>query len=173
MSKFNRTISELKRATATILLSAGVATAYIAVMTGGELNPSAQASTWVESSAIQQEVPNRPAGARRFRSSNAEQSLATLTYFGEPDAWGRNRAALEGAMTLFQMGDAFSSKELAGGTATVTLNRDYLAAYLATPFLGDEMPTSFALEGGVGHPFVVTQVLTRAFAKEQLAQNQK
>ena len=68
-----------------------------------------------------------------------ECSRATLTYFGEPDAWGRNRAALEGAMTLFQMGDSFSSKELAGGTATVTLNRDYLAAYLATPFLGGEM----------------------------------
>ncbi len=31
MSKFNCTISELKRATATILLSAGVAVAYIAV----------------------------------------------------------------------------------------------------------------------------------------------
>jgi len=173
MSKFNCTISELKRATATILLSAGVAVAYIAVMTGGELNPSAQASTWAESSAIQQDVPDRPVGARRWRSSNAEQSLATLTYFGEPDPWGRNRAALEGAMTLSQLGDIFSSKELAGGTATVTLNRDYLAAYLATPFLGDEMSTSFALEGGVGRPFVVTQVLTRAFAKEQLAQNQK
>ena len=114
MSKFNRTISELKRATATVLLSAGVAVAYIAVMTGGELNPSAQASTWAESSAIQQDVPDRPAGARRWRSSNAEQSLATLTYFGEPDPWGRNRAALEGAMTLSQLGDIFSSKEPAG-----------------------------------------------------------
>jgi hypothetical protein len=127
----------------------------------------------VEGSSIQLELPERPVGGRRWRSSNAEHSLATLTYFGEPDAWGRNRAALEGAMTLFQMGDSFSSKELAGGTATVTLNRDYLAAYLATPFLGGEMPTSFALESGVGHPFVVAQVLIRAFAAEQLAQNQK
>src|SRR5262245_38509846 len=131
MSKFNRTINEVKRATATILLSAGVATAYIAVMTGGELNPEAKATTWAESSVASLAMPELPAGARRFRSSNAEQSLPTLTYFGEPDAWGRNRAALEGAMTLFQIGDLFSSKELAGGTATITLNRDYLAAYLA------------------------------------------
>ena len=172
MSKFQFPISEIKRAAATILLSAGVAVAYIAVMTGGELNPSAQATTLAQSSA-QENLPERPAGGRRWRSSNAEQSLPTLTYLGEPDAWGRNRAALEGAMTLFQMGDTFSSKEIAGGTVTVTLNRDYLAAYLATPFLGGEAPTSFALDHGVGQAFVVAQVLTRAFAAEQLAQNQK
>lgn len=172
MSKFHFPINEIKRATATILLSAGVATAYIAVMTGGELNPTAQATTWAESSVATADLPDRPAGGRRLRLSNAEQSLPTLKYFGEPDAWGRNRAALEGAMTLFEMGDTFSSKELAGGTATVTLNRDYLTAYLATPFLGGEMPTSFALESGVGHAFLVTQVLTRAFAAEQLAENQ-
>jgi hypothetical protein len=173
MSKFHFPVSEIKRATATVLLSAGVAVAYIAVMTGGELNPTAQATTWVESSVTSLDVPERPAGGRRWRSSNAEQSLPTLTYFGEPDAWGRNRAALEGSMTLFQMGDTFSSKEIAGGTATVTLNRDHLAAHLATPFLGGETPTSFALDSGVGHAFVVAQVLTRAFAAEQLAQNQK
>lgn len=173
MSKFQFPISEIKRAAAAFLLSAGVATAYVAVMTGGNLNPEAKATTWVETSVAQQQLPDRPAGGRRLRLSNAEQSLATLTYFGEPDAWGRNRAALEGAMTLFQMDDSFLSTELAGGMATVTLNRDYLAAYLATPFLGGELPTSFALEIGVGHPFVVAQVLTRAFAKEQLAQNQK
>jgi hypothetical protein len=34
MSKFHFPISEIKRATATFLLSVGVATAYIAVMTG-------------------------------------------------------------------------------------------------------------------------------------------
>jgi hypothetical protein len=173
MSKFPFSISEMKRAAVTILLSAGVATTYIAVMTGGGLNPSAQATTWAESSVISPDVPERPAGGRRWRSSNAEQSLPTLTYFGEPDAWGRNRAALEGAMTLFQVGDTFSSKDLAGGTATVTLNRDYLAAYLATPFVGGEAPTSFALDSGMGHAFVVAQVLTRAFAAEQLAQKQK
>ncbi len=173
MSKFHFPISEIKRAAATLLLSAGVAVAYIAVMTGGELNPTAQATTWAASSVTSPDVPERPAGGRRWRSSNAEQSLSTLIYFGEPDAWGRNRAALEGAMTLFEMGDIFSSKELAGGAATVTLNRDYLPAYLATPFLGSEAPTSFALDHGVGHAFVVAQVLTRAFAAEQLAQKQK
>ncbi len=173
MSKFEFPISEIKRAAATILLSAGVAVAYIAVMTGGQLNSAAQATTWAETSVAQQNLPERPPGGRRWRSSNAEQSLLTLTYFGEPDAWGRNRAALEGAMTLFQMGETFSSKEIAGGTATVTLNRDYLAAYLATPFLGGEAPSSFALDHGVGQAFVVAQVLTRAFAAKQLAQNQK
>ena len=172
MSKFHFPISEIKRATATILLSAGVAVAYITVMTGGELNPVAQATTWAESS-VGFELPERPAGGRRWRSSNAEQSLPTLIYFGESDAWGRNRAALEGAMTLFQMDDTFSSRELAGGAATVTLSRDYLSAYLATPFQGGEAPTSFALNHGVGQAFVVAQVLTRAFAAEQLAQNQK
>ena len=76
-------------------------------------------------------------------------------------------------MTLFQMGDTFSSKEIAGGKATVTLNRDYMSAYLATPFLGGEEPTSFALDHGVGQAFVVAQVLTRAFAAEQLGQDRK
>ena len=173
MSKYHFPISEIKRAAATIMLSAGVAVVYIAVMTGGELKPTAQATTWAQSSVTSLDVPERPAGGRRWRSSSAEQSLPTLTYFGEPDSWGRNRAALEGTMTLFQMGDTFSSKEIAGGTATVTLNRDYLAAYLATPFLGGETPTSFALDSGVGHAFVVAQVLTRAFAADQLAQNRK
>jgi len=173
MSKFQFPISEIKRAAATLLLSAGVAVAYIAVMTDGDFNPTAQATTWAKSSVTSLDVPERPAGGRRWRSSNAEQSLPTLIYFGEPDVWGRNRVALEGAMTLFQMDDMFSSKESAGGTATVTLNRDYLAAYLATPFLGSETPTSFALDSGVGHAFVVAQVLTRAFAAEQLAQKQK
>ena len=64
-------------------------------------------------------------------------------------------------------GDAFSSKELASGTVNVTVSDDYLTAYLAMPFLGGE---AFAPESGIGHPFVVTQVLTRTFAKEQLAQ---
>lgn len=171
MSKFRFPISEIKRAAATILLSAGVAVAYITVMTGGALNPAAKATTWAQT--VSPDLPERPAGGRRWRSSNAEQSLPTLIYFGESDAWGRNRAALEGAMTLFQMGEMFSSKEIAGGTATVTLSRDYLSAYLATRFLDGEVPTSFALEGSVGQPFVVTRVLTRAFAAEQLAQNQK
>jgi len=173
MSKFQFQISEIKRAAATILLSAGVATAYVAVMTGGELGPAAQAMTWANSPVIGPSLPERPAGGRRWRSSNAEQSLPTLTYYGEPDAWGRNRAALEGAMTLFQMGDTFSSKEIAAGAVTVTLNHDHLSAYLATPFLGGEAPASLALNHGVGQAFVVAQVLTRAFAAEQLAQNRK
>ena len=92
------------------------------------------------------------------------------SHFGESDHWSRNRAALEGAMNLFQVGDTFSSKKLAGGTIQVTLSNDYLAAYLATPFLGGEEPISFALDSGVGHPFVVAQVLARTFAAEQLAQ---
>src|SRR5262245_46883360 len=100
MSKFQFPINEMKRATATILLSAGVAAAYIAVMAGDELNPAAQASVMVEAAVMQPDFPDRPAGGRRLRLSNAEQSLPTLTYFGEPDAWGRNKAALESAMTL-------------------------------------------------------------------------
>jgi len=83
-SKFQFPISEMKRAAATVLLSVGVATAYVAVMTGGEFNPTAKATIWVESSVISQDMPERPAGGRRWRSSNAEQSLPTLTYFGEP-----------------------------------------------------------------------------------------
>ena len=45
-----------------------------------------------------------------------------------------------------------------------------LAAYLAKPFLGGDEPIAFALDSGVGHSFVVAQVLTRAFAAERLAQ---
>lgn len=166
MSKFQFPINEMKRAAATTLLSVGVAACYIAVM-AGELNPAAQASVVAEAAVLQLDLPDRPKGGRRLRLSNAEQSLPTLTYFGEPDAWGRNKAELESAMTLFQSGRTISSKELAGGTVNVTVSEDYLPAYLAMPFLGGEV---FAPETGVGHPFVVSQVLTRAFAKEQLAQ---
>jgi hypothetical protein len=167
MSKFQFPINEIKRAAATALLSFSVAAAYIAVMAGDELNPAAQASVVVETAVMQPDLPHRPAGGRRLRLSNAEQSLATLTYFGEPDAWGRNKAALESAMTLFQLGGTISSKDLAGGKVNVTVSDDYLTAYLAMPFLGGEV---FAPESGVGHPFVVSQVLTRAFAAERLAQ---
>jgi len=74
-------------------------------------------------------------------------------------------------MTLFQMDSTFSSHEIAGGTLSVTLTKNYLAAYLATPFLGSDEPIAFALDGSAGQrPFVVGQVLTRAFAQEQLAQ---
>lgn len=170
MSKFHFVINEISRATATLVLSAGVAAAYIAVMTDGDFDPSAHASTEVRTASLQSYVPERPAGARRWRSSNAEQSLATLSYYGEPNHWGRNRAALEGAMTLFQMGGTFSSNEIAGGTLTVTLSHDYLGNYLATPSLGGDEPISFVLESAVGQPFVVTQVLTRAFVAEHLAQ---
>ena len=52
----------------------------------------------------------------------------------------------------------------------MTLNQDYLTAYLATPFLGGDDPIAFALDNRVGHPFVVAQVLTRAFAADQFAQ---
>ena len=170
MSKFQFPINEVKRAAATALLSVGVAAAYIGVMAGDELNPAARASVTVETATLKQDLPHRPAGGRRFRSSNAEQSLPTLSYFGEADAWGRNKAALEGAMTLFQMGEPISSKELAGGAVSVTVSDDYLSAYLAMPFLGGDEPVAFAVDSGHGHPFVVTQVLTRAFAAEQLAQ---
>ena len=167
MSKFQFPINEIKRAAATALLSIGVAACYIAVMAGDQLNPAAQASVVAEAAVLQLDLPDRPTGGRRLRLSNAEQSLPTLTYFGEPDAWGRNKAELEGAMTLFQLGGTISSQELAGGTVNVTVSDDYLTAYLAMPFLDGEV---FAPETGVGHPFVVSQVLTRAFAKEQLAQ---
>lgn len=169
MSKFEFPINEMKRAVATVLLSVGVAAGYIAVMTGGEFSHAAKATEVIETTAVK-DLPDRPTGGRRWRSSNAEQSLATLTYYGEPDHWGRNKGALEGAMSLFQMGGTFSSKELAGGRVHVTLDQDYLAAYLATPFLGGEEPISFAFDRGVGHPFIVAQVLTRTFAAEQLAQ---
>jgi hypothetical protein len=168
MSKFQFPINEVKRAAATIMLSVGVAAAYIAVMAGDEFDPKARASATIEAAA--QDLPERPAGNRRWRSSNAEQSLPTLTYFGEPDAWGRNRAELEGAMTLFQMGNTLSSMEFAGGTVSVTVSNDYLSAYLAMPFLGGDTSIAFTLDNGVGNPFVVAQVLTRAFAAEQLAQ---
>jgi hypothetical protein len=167
MSKFQFPINEMKRAAATTLLSVGVAASYIAVMAGDELNPTAQASVVAEAAVLQLDLPDRPPGGRRLRLSNAEQALPTLTYFGEPDTWGRNKAELEGAMTLFQLGGTIASKELASGTVNVTVSEDYLTAYLAMPFLGGEV---FAPESGVGHPFVVSQVLTRAFAKEQLAQ---
>ena len=81
-STFQFPISEMKRAAVTVVLSVGVATAYVAVMTGGEFNPTAKATTWVENSVISQDMPERPAAARRWRSSNAEQSLPTRTYFG-------------------------------------------------------------------------------------------
>ena len=41
-------------------------------------------------------------------------------------------------MTLFQMDDTFSSKEIAQGALRVTLTADYLSAYLETPFLGGD-----------------------------------
>jgi len=167
MSKFQFQSNEVARAAATALLTVGVAAAFFGMV---ELFNSPSTAHGEEAKASVHSVPHRPAGGRRWRSSNAEQSLATLAYFGEPDAWGRNRAALEDAMTLFQMGDTFSSKEIAGGTINVTLTVDYLTAYLATPFLGGDEPIAFALDNTANHPFVVRPVLTRAFAGEQLAQ---
>jgi hypothetical protein len=166
MWKFQFPINEVTCAAATALLTVGVAAAFFGLV---ELFDSPSSAHAVEARTSVHGVPQRPAGGRRWRSSNAEQSLPTLTYFGEPDQWGRNRVALEGAMTLFQMDGTFSSKELAGGTIRVTFNKDYLAAYLATPFLGGDQPIAFALDSGVGQPFVVAQVLTRTFAAEQLA----
>lgn len=166
MSKNQFTINEMKRAAATALLTVGVAGAFFGVMDGFDGPPRAAEA---EVTTTELSVPHRPAGGRRWRASNAEQSLATLVYYGEPDPWGRNRATLEGAMTLFQMGGTFSSTELAGGTLRVTLTKDYLAGYLATPFLGGDEPIAFALENRPA-PFVVGPVLTRAFAQEQLAQ---
>jgi hypothetical protein len=84
--KFRFPISEMKRAAATVLLSVGVATAYIALMTAREFNPTAEATIWVERLVISWDMPERPAGGRRWRSSNAEQSLLVLTYLGEPTA---------------------------------------------------------------------------------------
>lgn len=166
MTKNLNTINEMKRAAATALLTVGVAGAFFGVV---HLFDAPSRAAEPEVTAAELEVPHRPAGGRRWRSSNAEQSLAILNYYGEPDHWGRNRATLEGAMTLFQMGGTFSSAELAGGTLSVTLTKDYLADYLATPFLGQDEPIAFALKHRPA-PFVVDQVLTRAFAKEQLAQ---
>jgi hypothetical protein len=167
MSKFQSTINEMKRAAATALLTIGVASAFFGVMQL-DTPPSAKE---VEVATAIPALPHRPAGGRRWRSSNAEQSQAVNSYFGEADHWGRNRAALEGAMTLFQMGGTFSSHEIAGGTLGVTLTKDYLAAYLATPFLGSDETIAFVLDDSAGQrPFVVGQVLTRTFAQEQLAQ---
>ena len=103
MSKFQFPINEMNRAAATVLLSAGVATAYITVMSGAPIEPAARASTAFEVASLEPSAPERPAGGRRWRSSNAEQSLPTLTYYGEPVFWGRNRAALEGAMTCLRL----------------------------------------------------------------------
>ena len=168
MSKLQIQNNEVARAAATALLTVGVAAAFFGLV---ELvNPEAKAHD-VEAKSTVYSIPHRPAGGRRWRSSNAEQSLLTRAYFGEPDAWGRNRATLEGAMTLFDMGETFSSKEIAEGSVRVTLTKDYLSAYLATPFLGADEPITFARdESGDNRPFVVAQVLTRAFAAEQLAQ---
>lgn len=168
MSKFQFQSNEVVRAAATALLTVGVAAAFFGFV---ELFSSPSSAHGEEAKASVHSVPHRPAGGRRWRSSNAEQSRPTLAYFGEPDAWGRNHATLEGAMTLFQMGDTFSSKEIAGGTIRMTLTTAYLSAYLATPFLGGDEPIAFALDDNTeNRPFVVGQVLTRAFAGEQLAQ---
>lgn len=168
MSKLQIQNNEVARAAATALLTVGVAAAFFGLVE--MVNPEATAHD-VEATSAGYSVPHRPAGGRRFRSSNAEQSLPILAYFGEPDAWGRNRATLEGAMTLFEMGETFSSKEIAEGSIRVTLTKDYLYAYLATPFMSAEEPITFARhDSGENRPFVVAQVLTRAFAAEQLAQ---
>ena len=166
MSKNQITINEMKRAAATALLTVGVAGTFFGMV---HLFDAAPRAAEPEVTTAELSIPHRPAGGRRFRSSNAEQSQTVLAFYGEPDPWGRNRATLEGAMTLFQMGSTFSSTELAGGTLRVTLTKDYLAGYLATPFLGSDEPIAFALENRPA-PFVVGQVLTRAFAQEQLAQ---
>jgi len=164
MSKFQLQINGVTRAGATALLTVGVAAAFFGLV---ELFHSPSSAHGEEARTSVHTILHRPAGGRRWKSSNAEQSRPTRAYFGEPDAWGRNRATLEGAMTLFQMGETFSSKEIAEGTVRVTLTTGYLAAYLATPFLAGEEPIAFALEN---RPFVVGQVLTRSFAAEQLAQ---
>jgi len=164
VSKYQIQINEVARAGATALLTVGVAAAFFGMV---ELFNSPTSAHGAEARTAVHVIPHRPASGRRWKSLNAEQSRPTLAYFGEPDAWGRNRATLEGAMTLFPMGETFSSKEIAEGTIRVTLTTDYLAAYLATPFLAGEEPIAFALED---RPFVVGQVLMRSFAAEQIAQ---
>src|SRR6185503_9629401 len=124
MSKNQNTINEMKRAAATAMLTVGIAGAFFGMVHLFDAPPRAAEA---EVTASEFNVPHRPAGGRRFRSSNAEQSQTVLAYYGEPDQWGRNRATLEGAMTLFQMGGTFSSTELTGGTLRVTLTKDYLA----------------------------------------------
>jgi hypothetical protein len=168
MSKFQFNNNEVARAAATALLTVSVAAAFFGLV---ELFNAPASAHGEEAKTSIHSVPHRPAGGRRWRSSNAEQSQTIINYFGEPEPWARNRVALEGAMTLFQMGGTFSSQEIAGGTLRVTLTTDYLAAYLATPFLGSDEPIAFALDDSMaGRPFVVGQVLTRSFAAEKLAQ---
>src|SRR5262245_5576373 len=102
MSKLHSAISEMGRATATILLSATVAAAFFAVM-GSKIEPHARGAE-IATDAAQLELPHRPAGGRRWRSSNAEQSRSLLTFYGEDNPWNRHHAQLEGAMSLFQIG---------------------------------------------------------------------
>jgi hypothetical protein len=142
---------------------------FFAIM-GGELDAKARGAK-VEAEATQVAFPHRPAGGRRWRSSNAEQSAALLTYYGEDNPWNRHRAQLEGAMSLFQIGGTFSSREIAQGTLRVTVTEDYLAAYLSTPFLGGDAPVAFALdEPNEERPITIGPVLARAFRAELLAQ---
>src|SRR5262245_43525027 len=169
MSNFQFPINEMKRAAGTAVLSAAVAACYFAVMPG--LFTLSSKANEVAVTTVEHQLPHRPAGGRRWRSSNAEPSLSTLVYFSDDDHWGRNRARLEGAMSLFQMGGTFSSAEIAGGTMRVTLTKDYLAGYLATPFLGADEPIAFALEsGGFERPLEIAPVLARTVTAELFAQ---
>ena len=169
MSKFSNSINEVGRAAATVLLSVSVAAGFFA-LAGGTLDPSAK-RTRIETELTQMELPDRPAGGRRWRPSNAEQSQSLLTYYGEDSPWNRHHAQLEGAMSLSQIGDTFSSKEITQGALRVTLTEDYLGAYLAMPFLGGEAPVAFALnETSETSEIKIGPVLARAFGAELLAQ---
>jgi hypothetical protein len=156
-SRFN----EVMRATATIVLSAGVAAVYFGVMgQGGPVTTVPRPAM----DSMQQDLPDQPAAGRRWRSSNAEQSLAVLSFFGEPNHWARYGAALESGTTLFQMPGTVSSADVAQRGIRVTVADDYLPAYLATPFLGAAAPE--ATQPDTNKPFVIGPVLARAFAAE-------
>jgi hypothetical protein len=168
MSKFHSAINEVSRAAATVLLSATIGAAFF-VVAGGKHD--AGASVKVEAEATQGRLPDRPAGGRRWRSSNAEQSQSLLRYYGEDNPWNRHRAKLEGAMSLFEIGSTFPSKNLAQGTLRVTVTEDHLSAYLATPFLGGDAAAAFAINETIEQGRIeIGPVLARAFRAELLAQ---
>src|SRR5262245_49249110 len=168
MSKLN-VINEIGRAAGTALLSATVAAAFFTVMGAATDVRANRAQIAPDAAALA--LPDRPAGGRRWRSSSAEQSRSLLTFYGEDNPWNRHHAQLEGAMSLFQIGGTFSSRELAEGAVHVTLTKDYLAAYLATPFLGGDAPVAFMLsETSNPRPIEIGPVLARAFGAELVTQ---
>ena len=81
MSNFRFLNNEVARAAATAMLTVGVAGAFFGLV---ELFDSPSHARGAEATTSVYTIPQRPAGGRRWRSSNAEQSLPALTYFGNP-----------------------------------------------------------------------------------------